>query len=318
MIQPIIDPVDPALIQAELDKAWLLRPSNKGGNLIYVVDGLTSPAIMQEIGRLREESFRAAGGGTGKPLDIDEFDTMDPPCRQLIVYDPEGGLILGGYRFILGEEIKVMPDGSPRIATSHMFRFSPTFMRDYLPYTIELGRSFVRLEYQSSQAGAKALFALDNLWDGLGALTVEYPQIKYLFGKMTMYPDYHRECRDLILHFLHKYFPDREGLVVPIQAIETDHDTETLRGIFTGNSFKEDYKLLNQAVRERGFNIPPLVNSYMNLSPTMKVFGTAINIEFGDVEETGIVIAIDEIFEDKKRRHIGTYHPQSNSNSTPI
>lgn len=76
------------------------------------------------------------------------------------------------------------------------------------------------------------------------------------------------------------------------------------------DNFKEDYKTLNQAVRERGFNIPPLVNSYMNLSPTMKVFGTAVNDEFGDVEETGILIAIDEIFEEKKRRHIGTYHPE--------
>lgn len=310
MMQPIIDPIDPALIKAELENAWLLRSSNKGGNLIYVVDGLTSPAIMQEIGRLREESFRAAGGGTGKPLDIDEFDTMDPPCRQLIVYDPEGEMILGGYRFILGEDVKIMPDGSPRIATAHMFRFAPEFIRDYLPFTIELGRSFVRLQYQSSQAGAKALFALDNLWDGLGALTVEYPQIRYLFGKMTMYPDYHRECRDLILRFLHTYFPDNEGLVVPLQAVEPEYDASTLGIEFSGDNFKEDYKTLNQAVRERGFNIPPLVNSYMNLSPTMKVFGTAVNDEFGDVEETGILIAIDEIFEEKKRRHIGTYHPE--------
>lgn len=309
MMQPIIDPIDPSLIKAELEKAWLLRQSNKGGNLIYVVDAHTSPAIMQEIGRLREESFRAAGGGTGKPADIDEFDLMDPPCRQLIVYDPEGDMILGGYRFILGEDVKVMPDGSPRIATAHMFRFAPEFMRDYLPRTIELGRSFVRLQYQSSQAGAKALFALDNLWDGLGALTVEYPQIRYLFGKMTMYPDYHRGCRDLILQFLDRYFPDKDGLVVPIKAIEPSHEPGRTAPAFAGDNFKEDYKTLNQTIREHGFNIPPLVNSYMNLSPTMKVFGTAVNDEFGDVEETGILIAIDEIFEEKKRRHIGTYKP---------
>lgn len=310
MIQPIIEPVDTASIRAELTPARLLRHTNKGGNLIYVIDAHECPATMREIGRLREESFRAAGGGTGKEMDIDEFDTMTPPCRQLIVYDPETQLILGGYRFIIGRDIKFNPDGSPRIATSHMFGFSRQFIEEYLPYTIELGRSFVRLEYQSSQAGAKALFALDNLWDGLGALTVIYPEIKYLFGKMTMYPGYPMTGRDMILHFLHKYFPDPDKLVVPFKEIETGYDTPAMRALFTGDSFKEDYKILNHAVRELGFNIPPLVNSYMSLSPTMRVFGTAVNDEFGDVEETGIFFAISEIFEEKKQRHIGTYSPE--------
>lgn len=311
MTQPIIAPVDPSLIRAELTADRLLRHTNKGGNLIYVIDGRECPATMREIGRLREESFRAAGGGTGKELDIDEFDLMDPPCRQLIVFDPESGLILGGYRFIIGSDIRRNPDGSPRIATAHMFSFSTRFLDEYLPYTIELGRSFVRLEYQSSQAGAKALFALDNLWDGLGALTVIHPEVRYLFGKMTMYPGYHRGCRDMILHFLHRYFPDNEALVTPFSPLEADYDTPAIRDLFTGGSFKEDYKTLNHAIRDTGFNIPPLVNSYMGLSPTMRVFGTAINDEFGDVEETGIFFAISDIFEEKKQRHIGTYHPTS-------
>ena len=192
-----------------------------------------------------------------------------------------------------------------------MFKFSERFIKEYLPSTIELGRSFVRVEYQSSKAGAKAIFALDNLWDGLGALTVVYPEIKYLFGKMTMYPNYHRECRDMILYFLHKHFPDRDELVRPIIPFEQKFDVEAMEKLFTGDSFKEDYKILNHAVREFGFNIPPLVNSYMSLSPTMKMFGTAINYEFGDVEESGIFFAISDIFEEKKQRHIGSYHPEA-------
>lgn len=311
MTQSIIDPIDPDLIQQELTPDRLLRPSNKGGNLIYVVDGRECPATMREIGRLREESFRAAGGGTGKEADIDEFDLMDPPCRQLVVWDPESRLILGGYRFIIGKDIRMDKDGRPRIATSHMFRFSDRFVHEFLPQTIELGRSFVRLHYQSSQAGAKALFALDNLWDGLGALTVVYPEIKYLFGKMTMYPSYDRRCRDLILYFLQKHFPDNDELVRPIRAIDTLIDTAGMEELFVSDSFKEDYKTLNHEVRKHGFNIPPLVNSYMSLSPTMRMFGTAINDEFGDVEESGIFFAIDEIFEEKKKRHIGTYHPEA-------
>ncbi len=313
MTEKIIEPVDVSAIEAELTRDRLLRSSNKGNNEIYVVDGRECHATMREIGRLREIAFRNAGGGTGKSCDIDSFDLMDPPCRQLVVWDPESRLILGGYRFIIGKDIRMDEEGRPRIATSHMFKFSDRFIKEYLPQTIELGRSFVRLEYQSSKAGAKALFALDNLWDGLGALTVVYPEIKYLFGKMTMYPNYSIDCRDMILYFLHKHFPDTEELVRPIRPFETKMDYEKMRNLFTGDNFKEDYKILNHAVREYGFNIPPLVNSYMSLSPTMKMFGTAINDEFGDVEETGIFFAISEIFEEKKKRHIGTFHPVKDS-----
>lgn len=189
-----------------------------------------------------------------------------------------------------------------------MFNFSQKFIKDYLPETIELGRSFVTLEYQSSKAGPQALYALDNLWDGLGALTVVYPQIRYLFGKVTMYPDYNRECRDMLLHFLHKHFPDNEHLVRPIEPLKTDVGSEKLNALFCGADFKEDYKILNHEIRAHGVNIPPLVNAYMSLSPTMRMFGTAVNHEFGEVEESGIFFAISEIFESKKKRHIGTYH----------
>lgn len=309
MTEKIIDPIDSRLIEVELTPDKFLRETNKGNNEIYIVDGRECQATMREIGRLRELAFRSAGGGTGKSCDIDEFDLMNPPCRQLIVWDPVSKLILGGYRFILGRDIKLDENGKPRIATSHMFEFSERFVKEYLPATIELGRSFVRLEYQSSKAGAKAIFALDNLWDGLGALTVDYPEIKYLFGKMTMYPNYHRECRDMILYFLHKHFPDTETLVRPINPCATSIDVKAMQRLFTSNDFKEDYKILNHTIRDFGFNIPPLVNSYMSLSPTMKMFGTAINDEFGDVEESGIFFAISDIFEEKKQRHIGSYHP---------
>lgn len=311
MNQRVIDPVPEELILAELTPERLLRATNKGGNDIYVVNAHNAPNTMNEIGRLREIAFRAAGGGTGKDCDIDRYDLMDPPCEQLIVWDPQARLILGGYRFIIGPNIK-MENGVPRIATSHMFKFSDLFLNDYLPYTIELGRSFVRLEYQSSRAGAKALYALDNLWDGLGALTVVYPEIKYLFGKVTMYPNYSTECRNMILYFLHKHFPDHQELVRPITPLGLNIDMNAMQALFVGNNFKEDYKILNTAIRSCGFNIPPLVNAYMSLSPTMKMFGTAINDEFGDVEESGIFFAIDEIFEEKKQRHIGTYtNPRS-------
>ncbi len=310
MTQQIIDPIPTEAIIAELTPDRFLRDTNKGHNQIYIVDGRTAPNIMREIGRLREIAFRAAGGGTGKDCDIDRYDLMEPPCRQLFVWDPDAKLILGGYRFITGKDIAMMPDGTPRIATAHMFRFSDSFINEYLSLTIELGRSFVRLEYQSSKAGAKALYALDNLWDGLGALTVVHPEIKYLFGKVTMYPGYNKQCRNMILYFMNKHFSDPDRLVRPIHPLDTETDLQSMRDIFTGADYLDDYKILNKAIRANGINIPPLVNAYMSLSPTMRVFGTAINDEFGDVEETGIFLAISEILEEKKQRHIGTFHPR--------
>lgn len=309
MDKKIIDPIPVETLEKELTHDKFLRHTNKGGNDIYIVDAHDSPNVMREIGRLREVAFRTAGGGTGKECDIDLYDTMDPPCRQLIVWNPEAREIVGGYRFIIGRDIRIDEHGRPRIATSHMFEFSKEFLENYLPYTLELGRSFVALQYQSTRNGTKALYALDNLWDGLGALTVVYSDIKYLFGKVTMYPSYNADCRNMILYFLNKHFPDNEGLVKPYHPLETKMDIDKMRSLFNCDSFKDDYKILNKAIRDYGINIPPLVNAYMGLSPSMKMFGTAINDEFGDVEETGIFFAISDIFEEKKGRHIGTFNP---------
>lgn len=298
--------MDKDAIEKELTKERFLRHTNKGDNILYVVDAHNAPDTMREIGRLREIAFREAGGGTGKEYDIDEFDTMPVPCQQLIVWDPHAREILGGYRFITGDKID-MSSGVPRIATAHLFDFSDRFLREILPVTLELGRSFVSVGYQSSKAGAKAIFALDNLWDGLGALTVKYPHIKYLFGKVTMYPAFGRENLDLILGFLIKHFPDTEGLVRPIRPVESNALSPDVQRRLSGESYKEDYRILNKLIRERGLNIPPLVSAYMGLSPTMRMFGTAVNDEFGDVEETGIFLTISEILQEKKERHIESY-----------
>ena len=305
-MEPIIPPVERDAIEKELTPERFLRHTNKGDNLLYVVDAHCAPNTMLEIGRLREAAFRQAGGGTGKGFDIDEFDIMEVPCQQLIVWDPQAREILGGYRFITGDKID-MAGGMPKIATAHLFKFSDRFINEILPDTLELGRSFVSLGYQSSKAGTKALFALDNLWDGLGALTVVYPHIKYLFGKVTMYPAFGRVNLDLILGFLNKHFPDVEGLVRPIKPIDTKAMTPEIQDRLSGHNYKEDYKILNRLIREKGLNIPPLVNAYMSLSPTMRMFGTAINDEFGDVEESGIFLTISEILQEKKNRHIETY-----------
>lgn len=307
MEQEIIQPIDKELLKSELTPDKQLRLTNKSNNEIYVVTVHNAPNVLREIGRLREIVFREAGGGTGKELDLDEFDLCDNCYKQLIVWNPEAEEIIGGYRYLLGTDWEYDDKGQPILATSHMFHFSEKFIKEYAPKTAELGRSFVSLPYQSSRMGAKSLFALDNLWDGLGAITVIRPNVRYYFGKMTMYPSYIRKGRDMILYFLKKYFDDKEKLIIPMKPLVIETDECELKALFCKDSFKEDYRILNHEIRKLGYNIPPLVNAYMGLSPTMKLFGTAINYGFGDVEETGILISIDEIFEEKKKRHIDSY-----------
>ncbi len=313
-MQAIIPPVDKALLKAELTPERRLRTTSRAGNEIYIITYQQAPNVMREIGRLREIAFRTAGGGTGMSLDWDEFDTCEHPYYQLIVWDPEEELILGGYRFLPSTDISYSSDGQPILATSHMFHFSDEFIKDYLPVTVELGRSFVTLEYQSSHAMSKGIFTLDNLWEGLGALTVVLPNVKYFFGKMTMYPSFNRQARDMILYFLRKHFGDKDALVTPVDPVCIETPEAELERLFVCDDFKSDYHILNTSVRTLGYNIPPLVNAYMGLSPTMRVFGTAVNHEFGEVEETGILIAPDELLESKRRRYIDKFaedHPES-------
>ena len=255
MIENLIDPIPTDKLLKELTRDIFIRPTNNASNEIYIFKGDDKPNLMAEVGRLRELTFRAAGGGTGKSLDIDEYDSGPYSYSQLIVWDP----------------LENQP------------------------------------EYQPSLSSRKGLFSLDNLWDGLGALVVMNTEYKYFFGKITMYSDFNKEARDLILSFMDHYFPDEENLVCIPSPIQRMFDCSAFLHELDGLEYKEGHKLLNSKVRELGENIPPLFNSYMNLSPTMRTFGTAINHHFGDVEETGIMVSIGDIYDQKKDRHVRSY-----------
>ena len=306
-MQTIISPVPTSELLKELTDGKFIRDTNKAKNKIYIFSHHDSPNLMREVGRLREISFREAGGGTGEELDVDKFDTSDKPYKQLIVWDPKANKIVGGYRFILTKDAAKDENKTPILATSRLFNFSDKFNNDYLPYIIELGRSFIQPAYQSIKSHTKSIFALDNLWDGLGALIVNHPEIKYFFGKVTMYPHYNKEARNLLLFFLHKYFRDGDNLVTLINPLKINFNIKELEKIFSENSYKEDYKILSKKVRSYGENIPPLVNAYMNLSATMKTFGTSINPHFGNVEETAILISIKDVYESILDRHLFSY-----------
>lgn len=307
-VSPIIPPVDRMLLKKELNPDRFLRYTNNGDNLVYLVNYHNAPNVVQEIGRLRELTFRAAGGGTGMEVDLDENDTCEKCYDQLITWNPEDDEIVAGYRVIMCKNA-IDPDGSINLSTTHLFDFSEKFIQEYIPSTLELGRSFVQPQYQPSLDNRKGIFSLDNLWDGLGAVVLLNPDVKYLFGKVTMYPKYNREGRDLLLYFMNHYFPDPELLVTPKVNLKLTYETgiEALPNPFENLDYKDGYKYLNGRIRSLGENIPPLINTYMNLSPTMRTFGTALNDEFGEVEETGIMITLSDIYESKKHRHMDTF-----------
>lgn len=309
-MKEIIPPVPLEALNAELTPDKFIRKTNKAGNRIYIVNSHNAPNTMREIGRLRELSFRNAGGGTGLECDLDEFDTGENAYQQLVVWDPDEKTILGGYRFYICEANKCFKDGQVRLATAKLFNFSDLFIKDYLPHMIELGRSFVQPKYQSTSLRRKGIYALDNLWDGLGTLVLDHPNKKYMFGKVTMYLHYHQMARDMILFFMNKHFPDREKLVTAKQPLKMATDRAKLTAIFTGQGYEEDYKILSREVRACGENIPPLINAYMNLSPSMRTFGTVLNKTFGDVEETGIMITVNDLYKAKVERHVMNYVPK--------
>lgn len=305
-------PIDRDLIKAELTDDKLLRTTNKAGNLIYLTTASESPNVMKEIARIRELAFRLCGAGSGKMFDMDAFDWAERPYKQLFVWDPQNEEIIGGYRLIFGNEVAINEDGQPDLVTASMYKFSQKFIDEFLPYTIELGRSFVHPDYQASKMGSKSLYSLDNLWDGLGAITVLRPDMKYFFGKVTVYPSYEEQARELIFTFLNKYFPDEDTLVEPIDPFIRPAFAADYAGLFAGGSFKEEYKILNGKVREKGVNIPPLVNTYMGLSAKMKSFGYAVCEELGGLIEFAIMVPIYEMYEEKKARHIETFVNENN------
>ena len=312
-MKPIIEPIDTEILLHELE-GHLLRPSNKAGNLIYDITAHECPNVMREIGRLREISYRAGGGGTGKELDIDELDTMPHPYHQLLVWDPDNQQIIGGYRYLLGPEIESNADGQPRIASAHIFRFSERFMTEYLPNTIEFGRAFVQPMYQKREMGVKALFALDNIWDGIGAILHNNPHIRWMIGKVTLYPDFNPLVRDLLYIFLQRYHADSDGLVEPYHPLTVSEEAmQWANNVFEVDDPTQNLHALQLAVREQGYVVPAMFAAYLNLTKQMRTFGTSVNDEFGDVLETGIMVDLETVYPEKKERYINSYIKWLNS-----
>ena len=301
-MKEIIPAVETSLLLNELE-GHLLRPSNKADNLIYDITAHECPNVMREIARLREISYRDGGGATGNEMDIDEMDTMTKPYHQLIVWDPEHQQIIGGYRYLICSEAEIR-DGQPFITSAHLFHYSERFIKDYLPYTIEFGRAFVQPMYQKREMGVKALFALDNIWDGIGAVLYNHPEVRWMIGKVTIYPDYNVAARELIYAYLRQYHLGEEGLFEPYHPLTSNPLTANP---FEGDDKQENYHILQRAVREQGTVIPPMFSAYLNLTNDLLFFGNAINDELANVYETGIMVDVKTVYQEKLDRYMTPY-----------
>ena len=292
--QEIMKFVPSSLLEAELNssRARFVKETEHGGNRIYVFSGKDCPYLMLQIGILREMSFRQGGGGTGNAIDIDRFDefglsTLDLPksdsdyltslgpftkkgFKQLIVWDPDNKEIIGGYRYAKMEDFISKDRASIDSPTIELFDCSLDFIRMYAPFAIELGRSFVQPKYQLRAdyvPPRKAMYALDNLFDGLGTLVVDFKDqdIQYFFGKVTMYKTYNRQARNMILYYMEKHFPDTHGLVVSKSDLVPPglkDEIDLLESIFVGNTEREDKQILIKSLREVKEGMPPLFNKY--------------------------------------------------------
>jgi len=291
--------VCPDDIQAELTPMTLIRQFR--GIDIHSVTARRAPAVMQEIGRIREVEFRREGGGTGRSVDIDDYDDGSDPFAQLVAWDPVHREIIGMYRVAYLAD-RTNKSGTVHSPTGRLFEFSPEFVQEYVPYTVELGRSVV------NRSARKALMGLYCVWAGLGAIVAERPDTRYFFGKITTYHKYDADARDALYQFLEGVCPDPAGLLAPYSefAVNVDHGRAAA---YADEDQASAFERLTETVRQRGESVPPLFISYVELSRTMLSFGTARNPHFGNVFETAILVTIAEINEKQRKRFIDNFAP---------
>lgn len=309
-MKDIIEAIPAQILEQELKDEHFIRKTVKAGNWIYIVNAHNAPHVMQEIGRLREIAFRQGGGGSGESVDIDCFDTQENPYQQLIVWNPNAREIIGGYRFCFVKNAKLNNQYQPIIAMEHIMHFSPDFVDYYMPYTIEMSRAFVQPKYQSKSQGLKSLYALDNLWDGIGALMAKNKDIKYLMGKVTIYSTMHPKARVAIQYYLHHYFEKTSLIKGKVPETYTPQEIKELNDLFEGKSYKKAYRILNSYVKSFGESVPPLIHAYVDLSETMCTFGTVFDPDFGDIYDTGMLITLQDLYPKKRERYIDSYYQE--------
>jgi len=302
-MENILEPVTREKLIKDLNHCKLIRNTLRKNNEVYSFTFQEAPSLMIEVARLREKAYRSIGCGSGKSVDIDQFDKGPDAYRQLIVWNPKDREIIGGYRYAIGKNYLQQ---THQLSMSHYFRFSKKFVSEYLPQSIELGRAWVNPLYQPSANESRSIFALDNLWEGIGAVIAENKEVQFLYGKVTIPESYHQIARILLTWFMNHYLRDTDHLLFP----RTPVDSPTVLSIggieIVGSNPEQDFRIISNYIKSLGTVVPPLINAYMKLASKIVAFGTAVNPELDHAFETGILIDVKDIFPEKYSRYVQT------------
>ena len=252
--------------------------------------------MIREIGRLREISFRHVGEGSGKKRDIDFYDFS---YKHLVVWDEEALEIAGAYRIGICREI-VEDEGVEGLYTSTLFEYTPAF-EPYFEQGIELGRSFVQPKYWNSRA-------LDYLWQGVGAYIRKYPQIRYLFGPVSLSAALSDEAKALLIFFYSHYFGTDEKLVRHKEPYVLSRENwERYKSLFAGVDYRGDIRVLKDERALMGYTVPTLYKQYTEVCEEggVKFMDFGYDKDFNDCIDGFIVCDMQQLKASKRKRYIG-------------
>ncbi len=291
----IAHPQNRQALKLELKQAELLGET-ADGKKIYLFDYHPDSVVMQEIGRLREIAFRTVGEGTGEKRDLDHYDQH---YRHLILWDEDDLEIAGAYR--IGEGHQRNNESGYPLYSESLFQYSEQ-MEPIFAAGIELGRSFVQPRYWGKRS-------LDYLWYGIGAYLRRHPNVRYLFGPVSLSHSYPKRARDLLVWFYRHYFPDHAWLARSRSPYLIDKDTENaIADIFCGNDYREDFSRLRQQLEFLGVTVPTLYKQYSELCEPggVSFLDFGIDPDFNYCIDGLVLVDTKQVKLRKRERYIGT------------
>lgn len=294
----IAHPQDRRSLKQELREAELLGETSDGKK-IYLFDYKPDSAVMQEVGRLREISFRCVGEGTGEKKDIDKYDRY---YRHLILWDEEDLEIAGAYR--LAEAHKLIHDEHSPLYSETLFQYSDA-MKPYFEQGIELGRSFVQPRYWGRRS-------LDYLWYGIGAYLKKHPEVRYMFGPVSLSNSYPKPAKDMLIWFYQHYFGDENQLATANMPYTLSHDVhQNLSTLFCGTDYKADFKILKEQLDYMGVSVPTLYKQYSELCTAGGVcfMDFSVDADFNYCVDGLVMVDMHYVKENKYQRYVGKQSP---------
>lgn len=297
-MMPIVNPVEREALLTSFSEETRLTTGRAWPLEIHAFAGSDHSRALAEVGRLREATFRFVGSGTGRALDVDDFDTAADGYRQLVVFHRVRQEIVAGCRVRLGRTASLNP-----FASESLFEFSETFRQQYADGLLDIGRMFVIPRLQVAGGEREGTFVLDNLFHGLAAIAQREKRLTHFFGRLVLPKVLPARLRDLCMYFLAKHFAGDHQLVRPRVPEVFHSSTHELARVLVGANWRDDLRFLQNEARRLGSRVPPLLRAYVSLSPTLRTFGVTRDPELSAIEEVAILVKVSEIRRQTRRRY---------------